>query len=1017
MKKFFLNKKLMALVLSACLVLVIGGIGAFAAWNNGLPELEKISEVWENFEKKEEIPLPEEPEIKEPEPLIIEPIEEIPEEPVKNEPVVFRAPERMMAITLEAGKDFYTDETMTPSEIEASIDKALESAEKLSANTVFIRTDYQDKVLFSSANLTQVQTSIDMLKSVSEKAKEKNFFVYAIFDLSRVLLPETSNRERLASIRSNAEALAAYNIDGIMLDGFTVVSDGSAYADYMSTGNGMGYENYLFSGTEASVRTAYDAIKKENPSIAVGLAVDAVWANKENSENGSETSANYESLWNGFADTKKFVETELCDFVAVKSTYATTDKTAKFKNYFGWWNEIVAKRVPLYIYQYATKACTKEKGWSDPSELSDQVIEAEKMDGFCGSVFDSLAALEDNPKQSTDALIQYLTENIDPSFLLTQLEMTRPSSTTYSTYENVVTFSGASDINFDLFLNGEKVKRDSNGAFMLTIDLEAGLNTFTFTHKEKKITYNITRNIKILKEITPLGNVTIGGGMSVTVTALAYEGSTVTATLGSNTVTLKPSTEADDATDNESTYRVYSGMITVPAATDSEQKIGNIVVTGNWEKAPTETMEGAFVTVSQKAKAGGLVEVTAKAAETFPCDTLNDLSDYDCYPLAKGTRDYVVGDEIVYVEGDTTYTYYNLQSGQRVYTKDVVPVSGELGGNEISNLTVSSNNRYTYVILETEQPVAYIAKYNSSAFTIDFQYTDSVPDDLNLNCTPLFDSATWNGSKLSLKLSTTSGFLGYTAYYEDGDLVFRFNNPTGTRSLSGVTLVVDVGHSALGVGALGYLSAYGEYEINLAVCKYLKSELQDRGATVYMMDTVNSRPSLADRTSYASSKNPLTFVSVHCNSSTTNTGKGTECFYFTRFSSALANYFSQNVSDALETSNRGSMAGRYYVTRVQDYPAVLGEIGFVSNESDYYKLIQSSYQQDIASAIADSIQSYLGNIGRNGTYEYGTQSTGESSYEAPPEEEEEQLEEEYEEDEESESEDEEEEDDRSLILA
>ncbi len=999
MKKFFLNKKLMALVLSACLVLVIGGIGAFAAWNNGLLGLEKISEVWKSFEKKEEDSLPEEPETEEPEPLVIEVIEEIPDEPENNDPIVFRAPERMMAITLEAGKDFYADEAMTPSEIETSIDKALEGAEKLSANTVFIRTDYQDKVLFSSADLTQVQTSIDMLKSITEKAKAKNLFVYVIFDLSKSKFSEMSNRERLASLASNAKSLCSYNIDGIMLDSFTADSNGTVYADYLSIGNGMGYENYLYSGTEASVRTVYDAVKKENPSVAVGLAVDAVWANKENDENGSETSADFESLRDGFADTKKYVEEGLADFVAVKSTYATTNKTAKFKDYFGWWNGVIAKKVPLYIFQYATKACTKEKGWSDPSELSDQVIAAEKMDSFCGSIFDSLAALEDNPKQSTDALVQYLTENIDPSFLLTQLEMTRPSSTTYSTYENVVTFSGASDINFDLFLNGEKVNRDANGAFMLTIDLETGLNTFTFSHKEKKITYNITRNVKILKEITPLGNVTIGGGMSVTVTALAYEGSTVTATLGSNTVTLKPSTEADDATDNESTYCVYSGMITVPAATDSEQKIGNIVVTGKWGKAPSETMEGAFVTVSQKAKAGGLVEVTAKAAETFPDDTLNDLSDYDCYPLAKGTRDYVVGDEIVYVEGDTTFTYYNLQSGQRVYTKDVVPVSGELGGNKISNLTVTANNRYTYVILETDQPVAYIAKYTSSAFTIDFQYTDSVPDDLALSCTPLFDSATWNGAKLSLKLSTASGFLGYTAYYEDGDLVFRFNNPTGTRSLSGVTLVVDVGHSALGVGALGYLSAYGEYEINLAVCKYLKSELQNRGATVYMMDTVNSRPSLADRTAYASSKNPLTFVSVHCNSSTTNTGNGTECFYFTRFSSALATYFSQNVSAALETSNRGGMAGRYYVTRVQDYPAVLGEIGFVSNESDYYKLIQSSYQQDIASAIADSIQSYLGNIGRNGIYEYGTQSTGEASYEAPGEEEEPFEEEDYEEDE------------------
>ncbi|MBQ6700698.1 MAG: N-acetylmuramoyl-L-alanine amidase, partial [Oscillospiraceae bacterium] len=131
----------------------------------------------------------------------------------------------------------------------------------------------------------------------------------------------------------------------------------------------------------------------------------------------------------------------------------------------------------------------------------------------------------------------------------------------------------------------------------------------------------------------------------------------------------------------------------------------------------------------------------------------------------------------------------------------------------------------------------------------------------------------------------------------------------------------------------------------------------------------------------ASGKNPLVFVSIHCNSATSSSGYGTECFYFTRFSQNLASYFSDNVADALNTKNRGDMIGRYYVTRTQEYPSVLGELGFVSNESDYYKLIQNSYQRDIASGIADAISSYLGGAGRNGNYSYGSQSTnGESSY-------------------------------------
>ena len=1002
MKKFFLNKKLMTFVLSFSLISVICGIAVFAAFQSGLPGVEKILEninLPESSSQSSSVQEPssessseEQTDVELNGDIDITPVEpEIPVTPetenMNNAPIVYSAPERMMAITIKAGVDFYTDKNLSTEEIKASIDKALDDAKKLSANTVFIETSFENTVLYNSDKMPQTKVSIDMLGYAAEKAKRLDLFVYVVFDVLNTAENGTAavsysiDSEQLNVISTNAAAIASYDIDGIMLNTYSVSSDGKNYVDYTKYGSGMGYENYLRSNVEAAVVTAYKSVKKTNPAIAVGLAVDSVWANSEVIEDGSATSAGYQSFVDGFANTKKFIDEGYADFVAVKCNYSTGNKNAKFADYTAWWNDVIADEVPLYIFQYATKACTEEKGWGDPSELSDQVISAEKLSGFKGSVFDSLSALQKNPKQSTDALVQYLTENIDPSFLLTQLELTRPSKKTYSTYDTVVVFAGASDVNFDLLVNGEKVKRDSNGAFMLTIDLVPGLNTFTFVHKEKTITYNITRNVMVLKEVTPLGNVTVGGGMSITVTALAYEGSVVTATLGSTTITLKESTEADDTTEEEqdSTYVVYTGTISAPAAGTSEQELGNIVIKGKWEDVE-ETKEGAFVTVSAKAKAGGLVEVIAKAAETFPTNVLNDLSDYDCYPLAKGTRDYVVGDEIVYVEGSNTYTYYNLQSGQRVYTKDVAPASGELGGNKITNMTVSSNSRYTYVKFEMLQQVAYIAKYNPNEFSIEFCYTDSTPGNLNLNCTPLFSSAKWNGSKLILSLSTRGGFLGYTAYYENGELVFRFNNPTGSYSLSGVSVVVDVGHSALGVGALGFLSDYGEYEINLAVGKYLRDELQSRGAIVYMMDTVNQRPSLADRVAYASAKDPLVFVSVHCNSATSSSGYGTECFYFTRFSQSLAAYFSSEVSSALSTKNRGDMIGRYYVTRVHEYPSVLGELGFVSNESDYYKLIKSSYQREVAVGIADAISSYLYSTGKNGTYNYGMQSTNGESY-------------------------------------
>ena len=998
MKRLFLNRKLTFLILCMALTVVIGGIGAYAAVTSGLPGLDILktaAEAEESEQGEPELSITPAGEESEPE-VVIQPVVSETEQEIE-----YDRSERMMAVTLTAGVDYYTDPAMTDEQIMASVDSALGDAESLGANTVIFETIYGDKVLYRSSGMPQAEVAFDILNYAVSKAKSMHFYVYAVYDVlltnedGAAVFTNNADREQIKLIDSNLRQLVdSYEIDAVLLDSFTIEQGSATYQDYAQFGGGIGYENYLRSTTESAVETAYQSVKKSDPAAEVGLLVGPVWANSASIAEGSNTEADWESYGDGCADTKKFVESGYADFVAVKCPYAIGNADVSFTEYLTWWNGVVGDKIPLYAYQYASKACTKEKGWSEPAELSNQVIAAEGLSGFCGSMFDSVSALKKNPQQSTDALLQYLTDKTDPSFLLTQLEMTRPAKTTYSTFETIAIFAGASDINFPLTMNGEEVARDENGAFFLRIDLEPGTNTFTFEHKEKTIAYAITRQVQIIKEISPLGNVTINGGMDITISATAYEGASLTAKLGGMSVQLEESNEDDDDTDNESTYINYSGTITVPSSGSSAQKLGNIVVNATWGSSYSESATGAYVTVAAKAGDGDLVKVTANSAETFPTGTLNDLSDYDCYPLPKGALDYTDGGEIVYKEGDNTFTYYNLQSGQRVYSKDVTKAGSEdLGGNSVNGVTVNANGRYTYVIFSMDQRVSYVAKYSSGAFTIDFQYTSDVPDNLSLTKNPLFSSANWSGSKVTLKLNTTNGFLGYYAYFDGDDLIFRFNNPTGESSVDGVTTVVDVGHSKLGVGALGFLSAYGEYEINLAVGGYLKKELKNRGATVYLLDTEKQRPSLADRVAYAESAKPLVFVSVHCNSSTSSSGKGTECWHFNRFSGSLASYFSDAVSDALNTTNRGAMIGRYYVTRVSQYAAVLGELGFVSSESDYYKLIKSSYQKEIAEGIADAVESYLGAVGKNGNYKYGTQYVGEKSsipdddYETPPDEE------------------------------
>ena len=102
-------------------------------------------------------------------------------------------------------------------------------------------------------------------------------------------------------------------------------------------------------------------------------------------------------------------------------------------------------------------------------------------------------------------------------------------------------------------------------------------------------------------------------------------------------------------------------------------------------------------------------------------------------------------------------------------------------------------------------------------------------------------------------------------------------------------------------------------------------------------------------------------------------------YYFNPFSKTLAANVSANVSQALENgNNRGGKFGRYYVTRVSQFPAILAECGFVSNSEENEKLADPDYQEAIAEAIANAIYSYYQSV-CGGEVVTGTQSVGDSS--------------------------------------
>lgn len=892
---------------------------------------------------------------------------------IDSQPVTFNKPGEMRAVYLTPGEDFLTSSPMAADKLKAEIDTAIANAVKLTMNTVIIDTNATKSVIFKNDVFPVASESFDIMDYLVQKARANNLYVYAIYDVlqefdgAAMSQPGAVTGEVMDNSISALLSLCDYNIDGVLVRSYYNEATASSYADYLRAGGSIGFENYMAQVPETAVKRVSQAMRTKARGIQLGILTDPVWMNAAQNEDGSNTNAAFTTLGSGNADVKSYVENKLVDFVAVEAYGSLADGAIPFETVTKWWSDLcIHQGVDLYVVQFSSRICSNYTGWASADELAKQLTTLKELSGYSGSIFNSLSRLVENPNGATDTLIKVFKDEINPDFLFTELTISKPEKTEFSTEERNVTFAGGSDPTKPVTINGQEIQTDETGFFSVTYELKAGKNTFTIAHKEKTLTYTVTRNITVLKSVEPTGNLTVDGGMEITVSAMAYEGASVTASLNGKKITLHESEEDDDETDKESSYVKFVGTLTVPEATNKVQSLGQIVFSASFE-GTSMTMNGAHVNVNKIVDIGDgePIVVTAAQAETFPTSRLDDISDPDYYPLPKGTLDYAVGEQIVYKDSTGTFTYNNLASGLRVYSKDISTTGKAASKNVITGLKVEADSRYTTVTAFMAQPVSYILRYSSSAIKIDFQNTTTVPANLTLNKNPLFSAATWSGSTLTLKLK--DGFLGYKATVNGNNISFRFTNAV---DISNANIVVDSGHGAGDPGAVSF-PGMSEAEINYAVASKLADELEDMGANVKLIGNDSTR--VAARTSTAENWNATLYVAVHCNAAGSS-ATGSEVYYFRPWASSLASKTSSGLASALSSTNRGSKYGLYYVTRVAQYPSVLAECGFITNQSEFKKLCTSSYQSKMASRMAVAIEDYLSSAGSSSPT--GVQSVG-----------------------------------------
>jgi len=177
--------------------------------------------------------------------------------------------------------------------------------------------------------------------------------------------------------------------------------------------------------------------------------------------------------------------------------------------------------------------------------------------------------------------------------------------------------------------------------------------------------------------------------------------------------------------------------------------------------------------------------------------------------------------------------------------------------------------------------------------------------------------------------------------------------------LSG-TVVVDAGHGGKDPGATSILGFY-EKDVNLAVALEVARLLEQRGLRVKMTRTDDYFVELKDRAAIANNLNADLFVSIHSDSFPKSSRRG-----YTVYIARSASSSSRRAASAISRSMSGTglnsfgvQTAGYHVLTGTRGPAVLVELGYLSNRSEAALLRSNSFQNRLAAAVADGISDYF----------------------------------------------------------
>jgi len=352
---------------------------------------------------------------------------------------------------------------------------------------------------------------------------------------------------------------------------------------------------------------------------------------------------------------------------------------------------------------------------------------------------------------------------------------------------------------------------------------------------------------------------------------------------------------------------------------------------------------------------------------------------------------------------DTTSSVNNLLSARWKYGNIVLNFKNKILENQVHYFILDKkfNNKYRYVfdIKANAQKTLSLSNRHLSGLRLNQNRKNNMRLVIE-NSTPISLTYLRKGRELIIRVGKKGENITQKMVTQQNALEKK-ERPKGQK-----VIVIDPGHGGKDGGAVGYRK-YREKVIVFDIAQQLKRELRNLGYKVYITRDRDKFIELRKRTAYANKRNADLFISIHANSVPRKSGysrhHGVETYFLAPSDSkraksvaatentkdvAAMNHFGKESflnflnKQKILASNKlaidlqkgmlsilrrsyskirdgGVRKGPFWVLVGAQMPAVLVEVGFITNPKEARHLVNKTYQKRLAHGLALGVENYF----------------------------------------------------------